>query len=201
MKNTGQSFIIDSIRKEDRKVLLELYKSYFPQVRHYIISNSGNIYDAEDIFQDALVLIYLKIKKNTLVLSSSFGTYLNGVVRFLWLKELERKRKYFGDSMSKAENLMEDDDFLEDYIRLERRKLIIEHYNELNDECKNILNLYFKETPIGRITALMGYKTDQYTRNRRTSCKERLIKSIWNNPKFKELQNEAYPQDTKVPRW
>jgi RNA polymerase sigma factor (sigma-70 family) len=201
MDNSGQYFIIDSIRREDKNVLLELYTSYFPQVRHYIMSNSGNIFDAEDIFQDALVLIYIKIRKNTLFLSSTFGTYLNGIVHFLWLKELERKRRYFGTSLNTAENLAGDEDFLQDYIKMEKRKLIIDHFNELNEECKKILDLYIKETPIDCITALMGYRSDQYTRNRRTSCKERLIKSIWNNPRFKELQNDAYRQDTKVPRW
>jgi RNA polymerase sigma factor (sigma-70 family) len=201
MKNSGQSTIIDSIRREDRNGLLELYRVYFPQVRHYIMSNSGNIYDAEDIFQDALVLIYIKIKKHTLILSSSFGTYLNGVVRFLWLKELERKRKYFGNSLNSSEFLPTDEDIVEDYIRMEKQKLIFEHFVELNDECKKILDLHIKETPISRITAIMGYRTDQYTRNRKTSCKERLIRSIWNNPRYKELKNEAYRQDTKVPRW
>jgi RNA polymerase sigma factor (sigma-70 family) len=201
MFSSEPAILIDSLRREDRKVLLEIYKSFFPQVRHYVLSNSGNNFDAEDMFQDALVLIYMKIRNNTLFLNSSFGTYLNSIVRFLWLKELERKRKYFGTSLDITERLADETDFLEDYLRLEKRKLILYHFYELNADCKKILELYISETPISRITVLMGYSSDQYTKNRRTTCKDRLVNAIWNNPRFKELKNEAYRQDTKVPRW
>jgi len=201
MENNDANILIDSFKKEDRRVLLDIYKTYFPQVRHYILSNSGNSFDAEDIFQDALILIYIKIRKNTFYLTSSFGTYINSVVRFLWLKKLEEKSKYFGSSMRFVEDIPDEADFIEDYIRLEKRKLILEHFAELNDECRKILDLYIKATAISRITALMGYSSDQYTKNRRTNCKDKLIKAIWNNPRYKELKNEAYRQDTKIPRW
>ena len=201
MSNSEQSAFIESIRREDKMVLLGIYKTYFPQVRHYILANTGNKFDAEDVFQDALVLIYLKIKRDSFILNSSFGTYLNGVVRFIWIKELERKRRYFGTPLKVAESLPGEIDFLEDYIKMEKRKLILDHYFELNEECRKILDLYIKETPLSHITVLMGYTNDQYTRNRRTKCKVRLIKSVWNNPRFKELKNEAYRQDTEVPRW
>jgi DNA-directed RNA polymerase specialized sigma24 family protein len=201
MNSSGQNDVVDAIRREDRIALLNIYKTYFPQVRHHIISNSGNINDAEDIFQDALVLIYLKIRNNELVLHSTFGTYLIGVVKFLWHKELERKRKYFKVPLDSMESFPGDENLFEDYIKLERRKLIMEHYYLLHEECRKILDLYIKETPISRITTLMGYTSEQYTKNRRTVCKERLVRAIWNNPRFKELKNEPHRQDTEVPRW
>ncbi len=201
MNSNEQSNFVDSIRKEDRVALLEIYKIYFPQTRHYIMANSGNVFDAEDVFQDALVLIYLKIKKNTLNLKNSFGSYLYGVVKFLWLKELERKRKYFGTSVEDADLLLGDIDFLEDYVKMEKRKLVLEHYNELNEECKKILDLHIKETPISISTAIMGYASDQYTMNRKSKCKSRLFRAVWNNPRYKELKDELNQQDTKVPRW
>ncbi len=182
-------------------MLLEIYRICFPQARHHILSNSGNEYDAEDVFQDALLVVYYKVRNNSLTLNSSFNTYLLGIVKFLWLKELQRKKNYFGIPVEMADPLYDEYDFLEDYFKMEKRKLIFEHYSDLSPDCQRILDLYLKETPINRITLLMGYSSDQYTKNRRTSCKERLIWSIWNNPKFKELKNEAYRQDTKVPRW
>ncbi len=201
MSDTQSSTIIDSIKREDKKALLDIYRDYFPGVRYYIMTNSGNIYDAEDIFQDALLLIYMKIRNNTFFLKYSFGTYLNMVVRFLWYKELSRKRKYFGTRIDSEEFYQDEIDFIEDYIKLEKRKLILDHFSELNEDCKKILSLFVNDTPLERVTALMGFTSDQYTRNRKTSCKERLVKAIWNNPRFKELKNEAYRQDTKVPRW
>jgi len=123
------------------------------------------------------------------------------VVKFLWLKELERKRKYFGTTVEDVELLPGDIDLLEDYVKMEKRKLILEHYNELNEECRKILDLHNKETPISISTSIMGYASDQYTMNRKSKCKSRLFKAVWNNPRFKELKDELNQQDTKVPRW
>lgn len=201
MEYYSTAWIIDAFKKEDKKALLYVYKTYFPQVRHYIMENSGNELDADDVFQDAVVLIYIKIRNNTLYLSSSFGTYLNGVVRYFWVKELERKRRYFGHPLHTENHPTYEDNFIEEYSLLEKRKLIMQHFNELNGECKKIIELNILETPLSRITAIMGYSSDQYTMNRRTLCKERLITAIWNNPRYKELKNEAFSQDSKIPRW
>ena len=181
--------------------MIEIYQTCFPQIVHHVRANSGNDSEAEDIFQDTLLLIYLKIRNNSLELSSSFPTYFFGVARFLWLRELERKRKFFGNTSEASGVIEEEPDFLEDYIKMERRKLVIEHFNMLNNDCQKILELYIKETPLYRITKLMGYSSDQYTKNRRSVCKERLIKAIWNNPRFKELKSDAHRKDSKVPRW
>lgn len=195
------SQIIESIKREDAAFLLEIYRDYFPGVRHYIMMNSGNNFDAEDLFQDAMVLIYVRIRNNEFSPKNSFGSYLNNIVRYLWLKELERKRKYFGSEIDANNQVPDEVDFIEDYIKLEKRKLILEHFAAMNEECKKILELSVKEVPVVMITAVMGYSSEQYTRNRKNACKERLVKAIWSNPRFKELKNEAYRQDTKVPRW
>ncbi|MCB8994340.1 MAG: sigma-70 family RNA polymerase sigma factor [Bacteroidales bacterium] len=193
--------LIDALKKEDNRVLLDIYRIHFPEARHYIMANSGNVFDAEDIFQDAMLLIYLKIKRNSLQINSGFGSYLGGIIRFLWLKELERKRKYFGKELQLEDSINDHSDLLEDYIRMEKRKLILEHFLELGSDCQKLIHLFVNETPVDRITSLMGFSTDQYTRNRRKVCKERLVRAIWENPRFKELKNEAFRQDTKVPRW
>jgi len=201
MITSENSILIDSIRKEDKRALLEIYKSFFPKVRHLIQLNSGNVFDAEDVFQDALVIIYLKIRNNSLNLCCPFGSYLISIAKFLWLKELRRKRTYFGIEVENALALPDCCDFLDDYIKMEKRKLIMDHFQDMNSECKKILELYYNETPVTRITSLMGYTNDQYTRNRRTFCKGKLVRAIWNNPRYRELKNEAYPQDTRVPKW
>lgn len=201
LKDLSFNEIIEALKREDKQVLLSIYRDYFLQARHFILANRGNIFDAEDIFQDALVLVYMKGRKGNIEWRSSFGTYLNCIVRYLWLKQLERRRRINGEGLQAAMEMEIEADFIEDWIRLEKRKLIFHHFKKLSEECQRILSLSISETPLNNITILMGYSSDQYTRNRRTLCKTKLIASIWNNPLFKELKNEAYRQDTEVPRW
>ena len=49
--------ILEGIRGQQRDAVLFVYKEYFPTIKYLITSNSGTEVDAEDVFQDALVII------------------------------------------------------------------------------------------------------------------------------------------------
>jgi RNA polymerase sigma factor (sigma-70 family) len=200
MNHLNLEEIVESIRKEDRKVLLYLYRSYYPSVKKFILNNSGSSEDAEDIFQDALLLIYLKIKENNLTLCCNLSTFIFSVSKFLWLKTLS-KRKINVKITLLDEIIDADCNFHEDYIWMEKRKLIMEAIREMSPDCQKIMNLYLENTPEERIVAIMGYSSIQYARNRRTSCKDRLVKKLWNSQIYKELTNAENRKDNKIPRW
>lgn len=200
MKSLSNSEIINKIKLEDKKVLLDIYHTYFPGIRHYILSNTGNIYDAEDVFQDAMVIIFMKVRKNKLILTSTLGTYLFSISKFIWYKEL-RRRRFLNEDLFFDEVPDVETDIVGDYITMEKRKIILDHFNELSQECRKVLELYLSRTSIREMTELLSYSSEQYTMNRRYSCKNRLIKSIRNNPKYKELRNETSRQAAEVPKW
>jgi RNA polymerase sigma factor (sigma-70 family) len=193
--------LFDALRREDRKVLAGVYKLYFPSVRNYILLNSGNDFDAQDIFQDALVIIYIKIRVSAPSLSCTFSTYLFSICKYLWYKEIRRKNRSADSTLEIDELIDFETNFLKDYIRMEKRKLVMDHFNEMGEECKRLLRLIIDDTPIRRITMIMGFSSDQYTRNRRVSCKDSLVRRIWNSPRYKELRNEAHRENSQVPRW
>ncbi|HET6996503.1 MAG TPA: sigma factor, partial [Chitinophagaceae bacterium] len=62
--------------------------------RKIVVSNGGNAQDAEDIFQEALIIVCRKVKDPGFQLTAQLSTYLYSVSRFLWKDEL-RKRKSF----------------------------------------------------------------------------------------------------------
>ena len=53
--------IIAGLKGRDILVINYIYKQAYPQIRYLVITNSGSKMDAEDLFQDALVVIYQKI--------------------------------------------------------------------------------------------------------------------------------------------
>jgi hypothetical protein len=120
----------------------------------------------------------------------------------LWLKE--RKRSYRSvlelDSQFVSFNANEED-IVEDLVEMEKNKLVWKHFRELNEECKKIIQLAIDRTPLGLITEIMGFSSVQYTKNRKTSCKNNLVKKIRNSPEFKELRNETIRESTAIPRW
>jgi hypothetical protein len=66
MVHYTQYGIIEGIRRRDKDVLKYVYKQYFPMVRYFIIRNQGSEEDAEDIFQEAVVAIFERVRKKSL---------------------------------------------------------------------------------------------------------------------------------------
>ena len=181
--------ILEGLRNRNASVLEFIYKNYFHQISAFISKNDGTEEDAKDVYQDAILVIYQKTKKEDLTLNCSFNTYLYSVCRLLWLKQLEKKklRKDFLDESDKFVEL--DDDVLSYYEANERFKLYKEHFNKLSYNCQKILEMFLAKIQIKEIARVLGYRSDQYVKKRKHQCKEKLIASIKSDPRFKEFVN------------
>src|ERR1700749_1628139 len=66
-------------------------------VQSLILNNSGYPDDARDIFQEAMIVLYEKVKSGSFELNCLVKTYLYSVCRRLWLKRLQQMQKYSGE--------------------------------------------------------------------------------------------------------
>ncbi|HEY4150405.1 MAG TPA: sigma factor, partial [Chitinophagaceae bacterium] len=84
--------IIELIRdgKSDR-ALTVLYK-HFPMMRKLVLTRGGTAQDAEDIFQEALIILCRKAGKPGFILTAQLSTYLFSICRFLWNDELKKRK-------------------------------------------------------------------------------------------------------------
>ena len=57
------SEVILGILNNSESVLKRLYLAYFPMVLQLIINNNGNEDDAKDIYQEAIIILYNKVKE------------------------------------------------------------------------------------------------------------------------------------------
>ena len=68
MNHYTDEAILQGLERRDRGVIRYVYKEYYPSIKFLIITNSGNETDAEDVFQDAMVIIFRKIIENKMIL-------------------------------------------------------------------------------------------------------------------------------------
>ena len=191
MKEYSAKEIIKGIASRKNSVIHYVYRSCYPNVRKLILSNGGNEFDAQDIFQEGLVKVYQKITEHELKLTCKFGTYLYSVCRFLWLNELEKRKPEAGSSSSTE--FLTDDQTANMKIRENAElKLYERHFNELSRECQKVLNLYFQNTSMEEICVVMGYKNVQIAKDKKYRCKKSLTDKIHNNPEYKRLQDEIH---------
>ncbi len=179
---------ITGILEHNDLIINHIYKQFMPMVRKMVITNGGSTDHARDVFQDAIIIIYRKIKSGELTLNCKFSTYLYAVTRKLWIQELKlrKKTRMYNDEQP---DLLEEPDGMREYNNTLMR-VIMKHFNELSEDCQKILRMHFNNATIDDIQLIMGYKTRHHTIDRKYRCKRSLIKRIINDPIFKKVNHE-----------
>lgn len=190
MKSFTDDQILKGILRHDNVVLAFIYKQYFYKVNAFIRKNNGDEDDVNDVFQEAIIIIYRKLKENDLLFENrSFEVYLFSVCRFLWLKELEKRRldkQKINDTLNFQDEIY-DDDLVAVVEKNERFLLYQKHFKSISTDCQKILQLFFEKVPIKQIAHIMGFKSEKYVKTRKFKCKELLVEKIKQDVEYKKL--------------
>ena len=126
MVNYSNDELLNGILRNDSVILQFIYKNFYYKINFFIKKNSGDDDDANDIFQEAIIIIYRKLKENKLVLDCSFDTYLYSICRFLWLKQLDKRkneRERIYDNQEYRDDIY--DDYLNRTVEDERKIQVV----------------------------------------------------------------------------
>ena len=174
---TDQS-IVESIRSDpNSRALAALYK-HFPMVRSLIRRNGGTTKDAEDIFQEALIIFVKKIRTKNFQLTAQPGSYLFSVSRYLWKDELKRRNRQVPHERPNESNEIEhpvpETAGLKELLEEESRiKLAEQALSELKDRCRELLLLFYHSGHrLKDIATRMGYSSENTAKNQKYKCLE-----------------------------
>lgn len=178
--------IIKGIRKQDKQILKSVYETNFPSVERLVLDNSGSVQDAKDVFQEGIIIVYRKVNERNFTLTSSFKSFIYGVCRNIWLKQLSKNK----ENNEKLESYIEYEevpDVSEDEYEInEQYKLYQKHFKRLENGCQKLLQLFLKKVPLKEIAEELGIESQQYVKRKKFKCKEQLVRYIKNDPNFKE---------------
>ncbi len=146
------------------------------------MKKGGSKEDAKDIFQEALIIFYRKAQDAKFNLTSSIGTYLYSVCRFLWKDELKKRNKNqtvdLGDVSSDMQN-----ELRETLQKETRSKLAEQALSSIGERCLELLQrFYYKSLSMREIASEMGFSSENVAKNQKYKCLERA------RTKLKELQ-------------
>ncbi|MFA8433922.1 MAG: RNA polymerase sigma factor [Marinifilaceae bacterium] len=179
--------ILEGISRSNNDVLKYVYSKFYPSIRNFIENNNGNEEDARDLFQEAIIVIYRKMKKEPLVLNCNFKTYIYSVCKLLWLKQLEKRRQ---NNEVSDDSLLDNrlDEVTQNWEETERYRLYQKHFLRLGDDCQKVLRLSLEKVSLKKIAEIMGYKGEKYAKKRKFQCKQQLVESIKNDNQYNEVQ-------------
>ena len=92
MQTVTDDILLVQLKTGDNASFQLLYKFYFPSVASYVKQNMGNTEDAEDIFQEAILVLLQRVRQPDFILTSALKTYLYAIAKNLWLKRLRKNK-------------------------------------------------------------------------------------------------------------
>lgn len=186
MNTTKNKKIIAGIIQGDHQILKSFYKKNLPLVRSLILKYNGTAEDVEDIFQEALVLLYHQLRAGDLELHKSIHIYFIGICKNMWRNQLRKKQLLAYNEQLMEQTLDPSDSVLETINKEDQQKVFQKHFTRLTDTNKNVLGSYLEGKSMKDIAANNGY-TEGYARKKKYMIKERLQKMVQSDPVYSEL--------------
>ena len=195
MKNEEFSYI-KAIQDGDSAGIKKIYQKFRPRIQHFITSKGGSLQDANDVFQDALVIIHRKVQSENFKLSSNFYTLLYGVCRNIWGNQLQKKSRT-EVTLSEDYKYTYEPGISQLVEKQEETRVFWEAFKQLGQDCQQLLELFFAKVKMVDIVEQLGLSSVSYAKKRKFQCKERLVKLVKADNRYIELTNKA-PTDGGV---
>lgn len=184
-KSNGQlklSDIVSGIKNGDRRSQGILYTylkdSCYLKINHYLLNTGGTKEDAEDCFQQAVMVLFNAIKKNKFGLkalsfrsnTSQLCAFIMAVCKNLWRKELRWRSRV---------PLPRNDQIGTTILVVDISKSVIaKAYMKMGEACKKVISLYYQEKlSATKIARSLGEETETI-KKRLESCSSQLIKIV-----------------------
>ena len=174
---SNEKALLQGLARSDRKAIEIIYRENYNMVQSLIINNSGSADDAKDIFQEAMIVLYEKVRSGTFELNCLIKTYVYSVSRRLWLKRLQQMSRYapaienLQDTVPVEEELEENERINSEFHAMEKA------ISSLGEPCKSLLEAYYLERKsMQEIASFFGYTNAENAKNQKYKCLVRLKK-------------------------
>ncbi|RYY88826.1 MAG: sigma-70 family RNA polymerase sigma factor [Chitinophagaceae bacterium] len=179
----NETTLLQGLARDDRKSIETIYREHYGMVQALVINNSGSADDAKDIFQEALLVLYEKVKEGSFELHCQLKTYLYSVSRRLWLKRLVQQNRFVigeahGETVPVEEELESHEQRNHDFELMEKA------LGGLGEPCRSLLEaFYLQKKGMQEIAAAFGYTNADNAKNQKYKCLVRLKKLFFSQYK------------------
>lgn len=175
-------------RRHHDEALYYLYEQHYQFVASFIIKNNGKEKDAEDTFQDAIIIFFNQVKSGRLKLKVSLKTYLFSIARNIWLKNLRDQKKATRLTERHEYIAIDEHSIAEELEFDELAKAVQRLLSQLGQECQQILRyFYLEKVRIKEIMSLLDYTSVQSVKNKKGRCIQKLKDKLGQNHLFDDF--------------
>jgi len=152
---------------------MALYQKAFSPVARYVARMGGSLDEAQDIFQDTLVIYYEKVSSATDTGIVNEKAYLLGIAKKQWLQHYK--------AGSKQQPL---NDF--DTVAMADEKLasgkLLKYLETAGKRCMELLKaFYYDHLPVGQLATKFGYSGTHSATVAKYKCLEKVRETVKQN--------------------
>lgn len=184
MKADNETILLRGLARNDRKAIETIYRENYNMVQAFVLKNSGNIEDAKDIFQEAMIVLFERVQSEAFALNCQIKTYIYSVSRRLWLKRLVHQNRFLntdepdGEIVAVEEEVEEHEKQHTEFLMMERAM------GNLGEPCKSLLEaFYMQKRSMQEIASNFGYTNAENAKNQKYKCLMRLKKLFFSQHK------------------
>jgi DNA-directed RNA polymerase specialized sigma24 family protein len=152
---------------------LALYKKAFSPVARYVARMGGSLEEAQDIFQDTLVIYYEKVALAQAEIIVNEKAYLLGIAKKLWLQHYKAGCKNEPLNDRDAEIISDEQP---------AAGKILHYLQTAGKKCMELLKAcYYDNLPVSDVTALFGYTSKHSATVAKYKCLEKVRETVKQN--------------------
>jgi RNA polymerase sigma factor (sigma-70 family) len=189
MKEYTDSEIIDCLRNRQGYVVRYLSGRYMPMIRLMVTRFGGSVDDAQDVFQEGLLIMLEKIDDKNFVLVCKFKTLLFCVCENL-MKVILKKRHAASNYLVKNPASSEEKDLPESIDNEMYLTIFRGAFETLDPVGKKILKLYWEDMSPGDIADKLGYSYG-YVRRKKCEAQSELTEKVKRHPDYGKIINSG----------
>ncbi len=155
------------ITKELSAELKALYKKW-PDIKRFLYSlGCKKTTDAEDIFQEALLIYTRKLQDATFELKVDPFYYVRNTCKFLWYNQSRKEGKHIHTSIN--DNIADyEDDWFQKEMKL---KSIEDALSQIGQKCQQLLQLFYGAgMAMADIAKKLGMRNDKVAKAQKYRC-------------------------------
>lgn len=166
------------IEKNKYQDIQKLYKKW-PEIKRFMKSIGCNSVEAEDVFQESLVIFIRKKEDPNFVLTVEPFYYVKNTCKLLWYNQARKNQKEHAIEIT-PEITSIDDEWFEKEMKIAKIENAIEN---IGKQCKEILQLFYgRGMNMIEIAKKVGLRNDKVVKAQKYRCLQKAKDLVHNNP-------------------
>lgn len=171
--------LVEQLKQGNSFAYRLVYKLYFPSIAHFISQNHGNLADAEDIFQETILVLLSKLKAPEFIFTSALKTYVFAIARNFWLKRLRDARLSTTGDETQLVAILDEKELALPEINSEKpvEEVVEKLLGKITVNCQYVLKaIYLYQQTMDSLMHTMGWKNKHTANNQKYKCLQQARK-------------------------